>query len=50
MNDELYNQLKQLEDNLYDLIFDNNLIDTKVGDAWSLLFTFIQEQRQFLQN
>lgn len=44
MSEELYNELKEIEDRLYIIASDNDaLIDSKLGDTWNSLYLYLKE-------
>lgn len=43
MSEKELQELKEMERNLYDLLNKTNSIDTKLGDAWSMLYNYLRE-------
>ena len=42
MNKELYNELLEIEDRLYDIANEiGEVFNSELGDAWSLLYTYL---------
>ena len=44
MNEELYNELREIEDRLYYIAIENGgVIDTELGDVWSALYSYLEK-------
>lgn len=44
MTKELYEELRKIEDRIYDIVSENdNILDSKLGEAWSALFSYLEE-------
>ena len=44
MDKELYEELRKIEDRLYDIVSENdNLFDSKLGEVWCALFWYLEE-------
>lgn len=44
MYEELYNELREIEDRLYDIANENGcVIDTELGDSWSALYSYLEK-------
>lgn len=44
MDKELYEELRKIEDRLYDIASKNvNIFDSKLGEAWIALFSYLEE-------
>lgn len=44
MYEELYNELREIEDRLYDIANENGgVIDTELGDAWSAFYSYLEK-------
>ena len=44
MNKELYNELKQIEDRLYDIANEiGEIFDGELSDAWSSLYSYLEK-------
>ena len=44
MDKELYDELREIEDRLYDIASENdNIFDSKLGEVWSALFSYLEE-------
>lgn len=44
MNEELYNELREIEDRLYDLANENGgIIGTELVDVWSALYSYLEK-------
>lgn len=44
MNKELYNELRVIEDRLYDIAIEiGEVINSELGDAWSLLYKYLEK-------
>ena len=42
MNEELYNELCEIEDRLYDLLEENGgVCSHKLGEAWSIIYDYL---------
>ena len=45
MTKELYDELREIEDMLYNIARENGeMYNSKLGDAWSLLYTYLEEE------
>lgn len=46
MNEELYNELKEIEDRLYDImVVLDRRATSKLSDSWSLLYDYLRENK-----
>ena len=44
MTKELYDELRKIEDRLYNIAKENSEVyDSELGDAWSLLYTYLEK-------
>lgn len=47
MDKELYEELRKIEDRLYNIASENDnifgIFDSKLGEAWSVLYSFLEE-------
>lgn len=44
MTKELYDELRKIEDRLYDIAKENGeMYDSELGDAWNLLYTYLEK-------
>lgn len=43
MNEKLYDELTEIEDRLYEIVNDLGALGTKLGGAWSSLYTYLEE-------
>lgn len=44
MDKELHDELREIEDRLYDIASENdNIFDSKLGEVWSALFSYLEE-------
>ena len=44
MNKELYDELREIEDRLYNIANEiGEIFDSELGDAWSLLYTYLEK-------
>lgn len=44
MTKELYEELRQIEDILYDIVMENGDINnTELGDVWSALYSYLEK-------
>lgn len=47
MTKELYDELRKIEDRLYNIATENKEIyNSELGDAWSLLYTYLENNKQ----
>lgn len=44
MNEELYNELRKMEDRLYDICEENDgVIDSELSHVWSALYSYLEK-------
>lgn len=46
MNEELYNELKEIEERLYDIAEnDGGVIKSELGEAWRIIFDYLYKSK-----
>lgn len=46
MNEELYNELKEIEERLYDIAEkDGGVLESELGDAWSIIYNYLYNSK-----
>lgn len=46
MNEELYNELKEIEERLYNIAEnDGGVIESKLGDAWCIIYDYLYNSK-----
>lgn len=44
MNKELYNELREIEDRLYNIANEiGEMVDSELGDSWSSLYSYLKK-------
>ena len=44
MNKELYDELREIEDRLYNIVNEiGEMFDTELGDAWASLYSYLEK-------
>ena len=44
MNKELYDELREIEDRLYNIANEiGEMFDTELGDSWALLYSYLEK-------
>lgn len=46
MNEELYNELKEIEERLHDIAEnDGGVFESKLGDAWCIIYDYLHNSK-----